>query len=546
MPKKSPMTSRGTVPETATTAQQTPPSAPNFVVIDRGAPIETGEPIIGIGAGAQGGDGEKGGQQQAQDQGQGQSQGASQGASQGDETAQKNAKGATTKSAEPGKLAASYFARKFLGKSAAESEEQPKEEPGESDEDKTAQTAESDEPDKTQQRARRRRGLQKEDIKEVAKAVASTVAEAVSKNMPQPPPVLPPSPPPPPQPEPENVIKVGEDVYELSNEDLERLDVLRYLERTKPDKYADITKRYMDSIRKALEYRARWEKENPGEEFNPADHEEALAAFEVDYDEDDYVSALASMRAEKIAEQRIRAIEQEQRMRQAFADAARAQGEAVAALFKELGGEFAEAAKNGQVDPDTARKLAEEDPAGDVAMRAASRLAAAVNELELLSRGAKPFDPANEIHKGLAQLIDEQEKYIESLPPEKQIVDGKKFVRASLYAVLPEEQRANCWRLTTNDVRNILINQFAHMTKSEIQKLEEKLTKIAQKKGWLKSNAEEQRQYTKAEPLPPHPALRQEKPVTAPTVSPIPAPVGASGPTTPPSAKDSFAARFIG
>jgi hypothetical protein len=540
MPKKSPITSRSTAPESATTAQQATASAPGFVVIDRGAPVETGEPIIGIGAQAQSNESEKGGQGQTQEQSR------SQGASKSDQAGQKDTKGAAAKSAEPGKLAASYFAQKFLGRSAGESEKPPKEESGESDEDKTAQAADSEEADKTERRARRRRGLQKEDIKEVAKAVASTVAEAVSKNIPQPPAVQQPAPPPPPQPEPENVIKVGEDVYELSNEDLERLDVLRYLERAKPEKYADISKRYMDSIRKALEYRARWEKENPGEEFNPADHEEALAAFEVDYDEDDYVSALASMRAERIAEQRIRAVEQEQRMRQALADAARAQGEAVAAMFKELGGEFAEAAKNGQVDPDTARKLAEEDPAGEVAMRAASRLAAAVNELELLSRGARQFDPTNEIHKGLAQLIDEQERYIESLPADKQVVDGKKFVRASLYAVLPEEQRANCWRLTTNDVRNIIINQFAHMTKNEIQKLEEKLTKIAQKKGWLKSNAEEPRQNTKAAPLPPHPALRQEKPVTAPTVSPIPAPVGASGPTTPPSAKESFAARFIG
>jgi hypothetical protein len=540
MPKKSPITSRSTAPESATTAQQATASAPGFVVIDRGAPVETGEPIIGIGAQAQGNESEEGGQGQTQGQGQ------SQGASKSDEAAQKDAKGAAAKSAEPGKLAASYFAQKFLGKGATESDKPPKEESVESDEDKTAQTAESDESDKNERRARRRRGLQKEDIKEVAKAVASTVAEAVSKNMPHQPPVQPPVPPPPPLPEPENVIKVGDDIYQLSNEDLERLDVLRYLERTHSEKYADISKRYMDSIRKALEYRARWEKENPGEEFNPADHEEALAAFEVDYDEDDYVSALASMRAERIAEERIRAVEQEQRMRQALADAARAQGEAVAALFKELGGEFAEVAKSGQVDPDTARKLAEEDPAGDVAMRAASRLAAAVNELELLSRGARQFDPSNEIHKGLAQLIDEQEKYIESLPSEKQIVDGKKFVRASLYAVLPEEQRANFWRLTTNDVRNIIINQFAHITKNEMQKLEEKLTKIAQKKGWLKSNAGEQRQYTKPEPMPTHPALRQERPVTAPTVSPIPAPVGASGPTTPPSAKDSFAARFIG
>jgi hypothetical protein len=82
-----------------------------------------------------------------------------------------------------------------------------------------------------------------------------------------------------------------------------RIAVLERMEKLHGKTYEGIAGRYRESKAKLREYAAEWEKANPGEKFDAdaAEHEAVIQDLEdkFDYEEDDYLDALADIRVEK-------------------------------------------------------------------------------------------------------------------------------------------------------------------------------------------------------------------------------------------------------
>jgi hypothetical protein len=319
----------------------------------------------------------------------------------------------------------------------------------------------------------------------------------------------------------------------LDEEDRKTVEVLQRMEKARED-YKGLSERYVRSLKAALEYKAKWEKEHPDEEFDPEaeEHAEFFAKNDVDWDEDDYVRALAELEAERIAERKlekareeIKKVKAEIQEKEAAPNIKAAQSQAAKKMLETIDKRFDVLTDTGDIDQTKLAKVYEEDPVNaNIVFQAADALEKSVAELERLSRGLVEFDQKNPLHTALAEVITAEETRIASLPPEKRMRDGKLFLPGAQYEALPQDQKARFWRLTPADIESLIADQFAGLAKRQIEANEQALRKIAQRRGWLKSDEEEKeqakRQATEEMPF----ALRPATPVATPP--PMESPVG--------------------
>lgn len=320
----------------------------------------------------------------------------------------------------------------------------------------------------------------------------------------------------------------------LPPDEQRKLNVLSHMEKLFPDRYKGLAEKYRTGQAKLDEYAAKWEKDHPGETFDESDdqHSEFMDAHNVDWLEEDYIEAIADIRAEakqaalqKNSTEKVSALELKVNRREKLAEAVQAIETEKAFGRKEVWNGLGAGdviTENGMVNREKLTELNAKDPVG-----MPFRIAAAQDldkEIEVIfklmppddfkvnNRGLIDFNEKDPIHVAMSEFCDEAEKELSAKPVEdKTDADGRVFMPAAEYWALPKEKRENYWTLTAHDIAYLRARKIAKETDAQIKREKEKLKLFAKASGYTPPPDEENpgEEENREAPLP-----SQEKPHT--------------------------------
>lgn len=93
----------------------------------------------------------------------------------------------------------------------------------------------------------------------------------------------------------------------------------------------------------------------------------------------------------------------------------------------------------------------------DLADQHAAATNMAVREFLEVSRGLKPFDPANNLHQAIYGFISKESKlFLETAKPEELERDGKKFLPREDFAKLKPDERQKYWTLSNQQILKLV------------------------------------------------------------------------------------------
>jgi hypothetical protein len=299
-----------------------------------------------------------------------------------------------------------------------------------------------------------------------------------------------------PKPEPKDEFE------ELPEKERRKIPVLQQLEVMDPNRYKGLAKAYAENLKAVVKYQEKWEQENPDKEFDPEaeEHNAFFAKHVVDWDDDDYINATVELRTKKIEEQvqaksseRLSAIEKREQAREfeprALMESKRSARLVFNALddpqFKDL------VAENGAINQAQAQKIVAEDPmAADIIFPEVVRIEQLCAESFRLHNGIADFDRNNHDHVYLANFAAAQEAEIQSLPKPQQLDEkGRKFATAADYHRMTPEQQAKHYRLSAQDLNNLLAADLGAKAKAKLVGERTRLEQMAKKYGYSKGGA---------------------------------------------------------
>lgn len=291
-------------------------------------------------------------------------------------------------------------------------------------------------------------------------------------------------------PNPEVKPVINDSVMSLMNED-ERyeFEVFGEMERRNPSKYKGAQEKFAKSIEAAAEYKAKWEKENPGSQFNPddSDHDDFFSKNTVKYDKIDFRKSEVSIASRDIPE-----------VKEARTELDKMKAESA---VKELAPKIMQASANSiksmltAVDPEIAEfveknggeKLVEEFPAkGQKSLQAAS----AVHDFSesayrlLETDGLVSPDQNNPVHGFIIQIITKQEPAIKAQPLSAQKDDeGRMFATWQEWAGMSDAQRQKHWHLGAPEIIDIFTQIQSERLKHEFSIIDKEFEAFSRRRG---------------------------------------------------------------
>lgn len=255
--------------------------------------------------------------------------------------------------------------------------------------------------------------------------------------------------------------KQDEDLTPAQRRDLE---ILNQLEEMKPDQYKGITTQFKRFIGWLDTYRAQWEREHPGQEFDPSDDEHSVVidARKPTFDDDDFDDARIELKLQRREKQRLDK-ENEQRSRQSLEERVQAHRKhAPVAMLnmadEELGKKFE--TEGGKVFSDS--------PAAASAFAQSSRVVNAwLASFERIIHGKAELKPdqLDPVASDVVNFIFSYEDMLKS-NPDKAKRGGKRFATIEEMNTMPEQKRAGYWSLGPDDVRGLIVRYHADQFKS--------------------------------------------------------------------------------
>lgn len=335
----------------------------------------------------------------------------------------------------------------------------------------------------------------------------------------------------------------------LTEEERERLPILDRMESMKPDRYKGLRGKYIANLKEIESYQKAWERENPGDVFDPEDkaHNDFYAKHTLDWNELDERKAIADIVADsrvKEVEGRTNAELKELRTREKsrelepsiLAESLNADRK----VFELIGGEFPNLlTKEGALDATVFAALQEKDPlALEIVTPEVLNIRRHCAEMLKLEREAVEFDPKNPMHNFLAGYASRQEAEILALAKADQVTDGKKFATSEQWGAMTEKERAKHWRLTASDLNTIFATEFGQKLADRLEMERKRIERFAPKYGYTKGQSGN-------EP-PPKPAVKPEDEEAEEITSPettgvvITTPAAKSGQHTPKNGTGAF------
>lgn len=302
----------------------------------------------------------------------------------------------------------------------------------------------------------------------------------------------------------------------LSAKNQRKLEVFERMSALNKDRYGDLPQKFTAGVKKLSEYKAQWEQEHPGQEFDEAAEEHAefidSVSSALDYEDEDFTDAIADMRADRKIEEKLKPVAQElktlktSKLAEQEMPQAQARGAAAAKdFYSALGDDFKHLIGAEGVDSEAMNNLKDNDPdAHEILTSMAQSAATMASEIHLIGRGLREFDPAkNELHRAISGFALKMERQYMAAPIEERTDDkGRTFVTAQQWAEMPEKARANHWTFSPDDLIYMESRSFAAMAKKDLTAAEEKFNRAAKARG-IETTPRGQRSTTRLRPITP-------------------------------------------
>lgn len=266
------------------------------------------------------------------------------------------------------------------------------------------------------------------------------------------------------------------DLSILSPDERYELEVFQVM--AKDSKYADLPQRFTDVAKATAKYKAQWEKDNPGEVFNPddSDHDAFFAKNQVKYDKRDFKKAEHRLATEGETDPKIEKLEQTNKELLAREKLRELQPVVTEAWLKHAGA-MVEA-----IDPDIfasakagGREQMEKDfpEESKEILQAAEALGHVTLEAYKLLSGDGLFAPerGNRVHERILDIIRTQERLIPQQPKDQQLdADGRQFATWEQWAAMTPQQQANHWHMGPDEVADVVASGLAGRVKYELER----------------------------------------------------------------------------
>ena len=259
--------------------------------------------------------------------------------------------------------------------------------------------------------------------------------------------------------------------------------VLKRIEESNPAR-AGVAAKYLDSQKKFAAYKSAWELEHKGEAFNPeaAEHEAFVSANEVTYDQDEYMEALADIKAEertaKAMEPITKKFETEEQQRKQQARVAELvpkivthQKTTALVFFNQMGDDFKGVLDDGgTLVVDKMKTLTDANPATKRVFGLAEQTEKFAGQVMAIAAGLAMFDEKSPLDREIFEFANKQEAAMQALPDEKRVNEnGQEFCTAADYAKMNAAQRKDYWTLSDTDLSALYAVEKAAEAKKIIE-----------------------------------------------------------------------------
>jgi hypothetical protein len=285
----------------------------------------------------------------------------------------------------------------------------------------------------------------------------------------------------------------------LSADEREDLTVIERMAELYPDKYKDAPQEYRESISKLAAYKAEWEKEHPGMDFDQdaAEHQDWMEKNVLGWDDKDYRRAEVAIAVqESLGKQEVAAKERREREQRAEEERQKRLAAEMPAIIKQQIGaakeflktiapEFAEVLSDAGVeDREKVKALQEAAPeAHDVVNRLWNQLDVETSELMMVMAKLKPYDKNNPVHVELDEYTAglEQSAITKSRAGYRE--NGRPYLPLAEWLKKSPAEREQYWSLTADRVILLRAHKLAAAAKKDIAAREEIAQRIAKARG---------------------------------------------------------------
>lgn len=259
----------------------------------------------------------------------------------------------------------------------------------------------------------------------------------------------------------------------------ERYEYEVYQEMSKDAKHADLPKRFLDVAEATAKYKARWEKENPGETFNPddSDHDAFFAKNNIKYDKKEFRKAELRIATAGESDPKLKELERESRelkaqnkLRELEPRIINVFAQNVERLIESVDPEMAKVAKEkgraglSENYPDEAQEIFQAAGAIEALSVEAHRI--------LESDGLYAPEDANPIHGNIIRIIRHQEKLIPAQPRENRLdPEGRDFATWEQWVQMSPQEQANYWHLGAPEVVEIATQTISAKIKDQFERI---------------------------------------------------------------------------
>jgi len=267
------------------------------------------------------------------------------------------------------------------------------------------------------------------------------------------------------------------DSVELDEEDQGTYEIFSQMEKSNPDKYKGISKKFADFVESSKEYQKEWMAKNPDDEFDPESDEHAAfyEKHEPKYTQKDFKKAekrvdMADVlgEVEQKYQEKIEELEDKLSRRTESQPQARETAEsAIKEMVAQVSPEMEKI-----IDEKGLEEAEKADPlVYDKISQAAETISTMVYEIEQNKSRSGIFTPnsRNETHKYVSDFIKGREQYVKSLPTSSQTWNGKSFATNSEFNRMSNADKERHWTIDSTLLKNELVKEISQTVNADIE-----------------------------------------------------------------------------
>lgn len=279
-----------------------------------------------------------------------------------------------------------------------------------------------------------------------------------------------------------------------------KLAILEQMAAERPDRYKTIVDDFKRSVTRVDEYQGQWERNNPGKRFDPEDeeHDAFFKVNDIDYDEDDYHEAIASLKIKPLAEVAKKAeklegeladVRKKEKERALEPTIAHARTVAAAEMVKAIDPKILDHAKT----PEALQAYINDSPdEAEIVLGHAQMAGALVSEGVRLLKGGevKHDDPTTQDFFAIKNHLEAE---IKRQPQDEQLDErGRRFVTWQEFIDLSakDPQATNrYWFLGEAELAKLIPAETAKIAKEKLSELDKRFERLAKARGFTKASA---------------------------------------------------------